>query len=137
MIIGIGTDLVSVEEFKVSVDEQPGRYAERIFTSREIAEARDRADAYQVLAGRLAAKESFMKALGTGWTDEIDWLQIETRTDESGRPCLTLSGGAEHLASTKAVARIHVSISHTKIFATAVVVLENLCPTLPVSPVED
>jgi holo-[acyl-carrier protein] synthase len=125
MIIGIGTDLVSVEEFTNSVDEQPGRYLERIFTPQEIAEANMRANPYQMLAARLAAKEALMKALGTGWTGDVDWLHVEVRTDESGKPSIHLSGSTGDIAKGKGATQIHVSMSHTPMVASAVVVLEE------------
>jgi holo-[acyl-carrier protein] synthase len=101
MIIGIGTDVVLLEEFTASVDEQPGRYVERIFTAFEIAEVNGRSDPYQVLAARLAAKEAFMKAIGSGWTEEVDWLLIEVRNHESGKPYIVLSGSARELARSR------------------------------------
>jgi holo-[acyl-carrier protein] synthase len=125
MIVGIGTDLVLMEEFTTSVDEQPGRYVERIFTTHEISEAQTRADPYQSLAARLAVKEAFMKAIGTGWTDEADWRHIEIRNDEAGKPYVQLYDLTEDLARTKGVAQIHVSMSHTPLFASAFVVLEG------------
>jgi holo-[acyl-carrier protein] synthase len=124
MIVGIGTDLVSLDEFTRSVDEQPGRYLERIFTQQEITGARARADPYQVLAARLAAKEAFIKAIGTGWTGDVDWLHIEVRTDESGKPSIHLSGSADDFAKSKGVTQIHVTMSHTPMLASAVVILE-------------
>jgi holo-[acyl-carrier protein] synthase len=125
MIIGLGIDLVLLDEFTHSVDDQPGRYLERIFTQQEIVEARARPDPYQVLAARLAAKEAFMKATGTGWTGAVDWLHIEVRTDESGKPSIHLSGSTGDIARSKGVAQIHLSMSHTPMVASAVVVLET------------
>lgn len=124
MIVGLGIDLVLLDEFTHSVDDQPGRYLERIFTQQEIAGARARPDPYQVLAARLAAKEAFMKAIGTGWTGDVDWLHIEVRTDESGKPSIHLSGSTSDIARSKGVTQIHVSMSHTPMLASAVVVLE-------------
>ena len=125
MVVGIGTDVVLLEEFTASVDGQPDRYVERIFTPFEIAEAKGRSDPYQVLAARLAAKEAFMKAIGTGWTDEVDWLLIEVRNHESGKPYIVLSGSAKELADNSCVVQIHVSMSHTPLLASAFVVLEG------------
>lgn len=125
MIVGVGTDLVLMEEFTASVDEQPGRYVERIFTAHEISAAQTRADPYQALAARLAVKEAFMKAIGTGWTDGVDWRHIEIRNDEAGKPYVQLYDLTERLARTKGVARIHVSMSHTPLLASAFVVLEG------------
>jgi holo-[acyl-carrier protein] synthase len=125
MILGIGTDLVMLEEFTASVEAQPGRYCERIFTSQEQAYAKTVADPYQALAARLAAKESFMKAIGTGWTDEVDWLHIEVMLETSGQPYIVVSGTTKQLVESKGVTDIHLSLSHTAFVASAVVVLEG------------
>lgn len=124
MIVGVGTDIVWLDEFTRLVDEQSKLYMERIFTNNEISEARARANPYQVLAARLAAKEAFMKAIGTGWTDDVDWLHIEIRTDEFGRPNIILSRTTADIATTKGVTKIHVSMSHVPMLASAFVVLE-------------
>lgn len=125
MIFGIGTDLVILEEFTALVEAQPGRYCERIFTSQEQAYAKTVADPYQALAGRLAAKESFMKAIGTGWTDEVDWLHIEVMVETSGQPYIVVSGATQQLVESRGVKDIHLSLSHTALVASAVVVLEG------------
>ena len=98
---------------------------ERIFTPYEIAEAKVRSDPYQVLAARLAAKEAYMKAIGTSWTDEVDWLLIEVRNHDSGKPYIALSGTAKDLTENSGVTQIHVSMSHTSLLASAFVVLED------------
>lgn len=118
-------DVVLLEEFTASADGQPGRYVERIFTPFEIDEAKGRSDPYQVLAARLAAKEAFMKAIGSGWTEEVDWLLIEVRNHESGKPYIVLSGSAQELAERGGVTQILVSMSHTPLLASAFVVLEG------------
>ena len=89
----------------------------------EIAEAKARSDPYQFLAARLAAKEAFMKAIGTGWTDKVDWLLMEIRNHGSGHPFIELSGSTKDLAENSGVTQIHVSMSHTPLLASAFVVL--------------
>ncbi len=131
MIVGIGTDIVLLEEFMASVDGQPGRYVERIFTPNEIAEDKARSDPYQFLAARLAAKEAFMKAIGTGWTDKVDWLLMEIRNHDSGQPFIELSGSTKDLAENSGVTQIHVSMSHTPLLASAFVVLEGAATQVP------
>jgi holo-[acyl-carrier protein] synthase len=126
MTIGIGTDYVDVQELRVAAERQPDRYLRRIFTELEIAYAKTQSDPIQCLAGKLAAKEACMKAFGTGSTDEIDWLQIEILNDEaSGRPSIRLQGGSAALAGALGVKRTFVSVSHTPVAATAVVLLEG------------
>ena len=125
MTIGIGTDYVDVQELRQSDQQQPERYVNRIFTGFEISYAMKQSDPLQCLAGRLAAKEACMKALGTGWTDEIDWQHIEVRNEvETGRPFLLMYGGAASLASRLGVLKSFVTISHTPIAAIATVLLE-------------
>jgi len=125
MIIGIGTDLVLLEEFVISVNEQQNRYLERIFTAIEISDSQQRPDRFQFLAARLAVKEAFMKAIGTGWTDDVDWLHIETHNDADGKPHIELNGSTREIAQSQGIRRIHVSLSHTPLVASAFVVLES------------
>jgi holo-[acyl-carrier protein] synthase len=131
MIVGIGVDVVLVEDFTAAVDGQPGRYAERIFTPHEIAQAKAQSDAYQVLAARLAVKEAFMKAIGTGWSEEVDWLFIEVRNHDTGKPYIELSGTARDLAEKNGVMQMHVSMSHTPLLASAFVILEGAATQVP------
>lgn len=123
-MIGIGIDLVTIEELRQSAEQQPGRYLSRVFTPREIAYAESQSDPLQCLAGKFAAKEACMKAFGTGWTDEIDWLLIEILNETGGKPFVVLHGVSAVHSHELGVNRILVSISHTSIAATAVVILE-------------
>jgi holo-[acyl-carrier protein] synthase len=126
MTIGIGIDYVDVQELRAAAERQPDKYLRRIFTGVEIAYAQTHSDPIQCLAGKLAAKEACMKAFGTGSTDEIDWLQIEILNNEaSGKPSIHLQGGSAVLAGTLGVKRTFVSVSHTPVAATAVVLLEG------------
>lgn len=124
MVFGIGTDSVLLEELERSIEEQPVEYLTRIFTPAEISYADSTANRNETLAGRLAAKEAFMKALQTGWTGEVDWLDIEIKNLESGAPFLSVSGSTESFCTRCGVKHIHVSITHTAFIASAVVILE-------------
>ena len=66
-----------------------------------------------------------MKAIGTSWTDEVDWLLIEVRNHESGKPYIELSGRAKDLAENSGVTQMHVSMSHTPLLVSAFVILEG------------
>jgi holo-[acyl-carrier protein] synthase len=126
MTIGIGTDYVDVQELRSSAEKQPEIYINRIFSPNELSYAKLQSDPIQCLAGKLAAKEACMKALGTGWTDDVDWLHVEVvNNEESGRPLLLLREGAEKLASALGVTRMFVTISHTSVAAIATVLLES------------
>jgi holo-[acyl-carrier protein] synthase len=76
------------------------------------------------LAGTLAAKEATLKAFGTGWTDQNDWQNIEV-IRELERPSLLLSGPLEEMSVRLKISRFFLSITHTRDYAAAVVVLES------------
>jgi holo-[acyl-carrier protein] synthase len=79
----------------------------------------------QAFAVRFAAKEAFAKAIGTGLARGLKWLDIEVRRIESGQPALVLAGAAQREAHRLGVSRIHLSLSHEKGMAVAMVVLES------------
>ncbi len=121
-IVGLGIDIVSVPSLRESIDSSPA-YAIRVFTSVELAYADGCPDRYQTLAGRMAAKEAAMKALGTGWTDEVDWKDIEVTNHDDGRPILNLLGNVKLRTGSSGINGVWVSISHTPEYAAAVVIL--------------
>ena len=124
MIIGIGIDHVEMAKFKADVQADESSFLTRIFTESEVAYARSTDDYLQRLAGRFAAKEAALKALGTGWTADVDWKQIEITNDPSGQPRITLRGQAADLATAAGAKHFFVSISHSPHLATAEVIIE-------------
>jgi holo-[acyl-carrier protein] synthase len=120
MILGIGTDLVETPEFEAAL--QTDGFTGRVFTEPEIAYAQAGDHPGERFAGLFAAKEATMKALGTGWTDEIDWKDIEIQHDQAGKPHIYSSGAVAHLVGSN---RLHVSISHTTHLAIAEVIVEE------------
>jgi holo-[acyl-carrier protein] synthase len=125
MIAGIGVDIVDTQEFRKLVDSKKDPFLIRIFTPAEISYAKAAPDPYQRLAARMAAKEAALKALGTGWTDEVDWHDLEITNTETGRPELTFSGGAEKRFHELSCRRVWLSISHTPTLCIAEVILET------------
>jgi holo-[acyl-carrier protein] synthase len=125
MIIGIGTDHVEIDEFKPRVENSSGKFVERVFTDSEVAYAKGTDDFVQRLAARFAAKEAVLKALGTGWTDEVEWRDIEIVNNKLGRPEAVLRGKTAKFAAGVNVRRVLVSMSHTRHLATAQVVIEG------------
>ena len=125
MILSIGIDLVEVERIERAATRLGPRFLERLFTPAEIAYCTPRASRFVHYAGRFAAKEAALKALGTGWAQGISWRQIEILTSESGAPHLVLHGAALDRATRLGAARALVSISHTRGLAIAQVVLEG------------
>ena len=126
MILAIGVDLVEVERIRRAVDHpQWGeRFRRRVFTAGEIAYCMKRARYAESFAARFAAKEAVMKALGTGYGSGVAWRDIDV-VRSSGRPTLTLSGGAAQRAAAIGIARWHLSLTHTALHALAQVIAET------------
>ena len=125
MIVGSGVDLCEVARIAASVTRHGRRFLERIYTEKEIAYAESKANRFERYAARFAAKEAGMKALGTGWRGGIAWRDFEVANLPSGRPTLRFHGKAAEIAGKLGVARVALSITHTKDQALAMVVLES------------
>ncbi len=113
MIAGIGTDLVEI--YRIEEMILRGRHLSRIFTTTELAYAKDNAT---TLAGNFAVKEAVSKVFGTGFFG-MEPYEIEVLRDKFGAPYVKLYGGARQLAKDKKIIKIHVSITNTKEFAQA------------------
>ncbi len=124
MIFGIGTDIVAIARFQRFIDGGNRAILERLFTEEERSRCGGRKDGASCLAGRFAAKEAFLKALGTGLRDGISWLDMEVTNDTLGKPLLKLSGQAARLMEVNLLGS-HLSISHDGGSAIAMVVLES------------
>jgi holo-[acyl-carrier protein] synthase len=125
MIFGIGTDIVEIARIQKFLDAHNSALLERLFTTTEQSRCGSRKDTASCLAGRFAAKEAFLKALGTGLRDGISWLDMEVSNDELGKPLLNLSGKAAEQFRLIGLSRIHLSISHDGGSAVAMVLLES------------
>jgi len=125
MILGIGIDLVEVEEIKKVIERWGERFLGRVYTEREREYCEGRGCPYLTFAGRFAAKEAFFKAMGTGWSGGMRWRDVEVLNASNGRPEVLLHGRAAQAAEDKGVKAIHVSISHDRDHAVAVVMLEG------------
>ena len=126
MLIGIGTDIVEIERVAEMLEEHGDAFLERIFTSAEIAESKQRSTPAIYLAGRWALKEALSKALGCGFGAKCSWRDIETTNLENGKPVTTLSGTAAKTAAELNAAPPVVSISHERHYACATVAIERL-----------
>ena len=125
MIIGTGIDLVEIERIRQSVDRFGPRFLNRIFTSAEQAYCLRKRNSAESFAARFAAKEAAAKALGTGISRGVNWLEIEVVRAPGGRPGVRFHGRAAQIAAHLGVARAALSITHTAALAMASVVLEN------------
>lgn len=125
MIAGIGTDIVEVDRVAASIEKGKG-FRELVFTPLEIAYCEQQANKYQSYAARFAAKEAFLKALGTGFGyGGVHFKEIEISNNEAGKPSIHLLGDAEQLYTVRKIRHISVSLSHVKTMATAFVIIEG------------
>lgn len=118
-IVGHGIDIVEVARVAEMCREHGQRFLDRCFTVAEQAYASDRKRRDEHLAGRFAAKEAILKALGTGWRDGIAWTDVEVVLMPSGQPTAVLRGRAAEIAAGLGAAEWSVSISHTETHAVA------------------
>lgn len=125
MIIGLGLDIIELERMKSVSDKWGDKFADRIFTVKELEHWRAGGLAASRLAGRFAAKEAAMKALGVGWGASATWHDFEIVNNKLGKPVLSMAGSAARTAEELGVKNIHVSISHSEKSACAVVILES------------
>lgn len=124
MITGIGMDIIEVERVAEKVTRENG-FKEKIFAPREIAFCESTADRGQHYAVRFAAKEAFLKATGQGLHLGFELHEIEVLNSSTGKPEINLQGNFKSLAIENGWNKIHVSLSHLKNIACAVVIIEQ------------
>lgn len=113
---GIGTDIIEVRRIEQAIQKYGQRFLNRLFSEKEQTYCQLHRDFARHFAGRFAAKESIVKALGTGFRDGISWLDIEIANDSHGRPVVILSA---KLQETFDSPQLLISISHCREYATA------------------
>ncbi|MGI5069013.1 holo-ACP synthase [Treponema denticola] len=123
MILGLGIDIVEVSRLEKWLNDK--KLLERFFYKEELEYVLSKRDgAAPSLAVRFAAKEAFGKALGTGLAG-IELKDIAVVNDKTGRPFLKLFGTALQALKEKGGASIHLSLTHEKTTAAAVVIIEG------------
>jgi len=126
MILGTGIDTVEIARFQKFLDDGNQPLLNRLFSAAEQEYCLPKKMAASCLAARFAAKEAFVKALGTGLRDGLSWIEIEVTNDRFGKPYLILSGRTQQLFSERGTATAHLSLSHDGGHAVALVILEAL-----------
>lgn len=134
MIVGIGLDLIEIERVRRAWARFGDRFVRRVLTAAERASLHGDPAAY--LAARLAAKEAAFKALGTGWANGVTWRDVEVLRSSSGAPEIRLAGAAAEACARRGGARVHVSLSHTRGHAAAVVVITRAAGVVGGTPSE-
>ncbi len=125
MILGIGTDIVTIKRMEDGLRRFGRHFAEKILAEDELALLPDGGRAASFLAGRWAAKEACVKAMGTGFAKGIGPRQIAVYNNAAGAPYLVLSGKALDFCNELGAVRMHVSVSHDRLSAVAFVVFEG------------
>lgn len=125
MIVGLGLDIAEIDRIAAAITRHGAPFIERLFTPHEAAYCEKHKNRFERYAGRFAAKEAAMKALGTGWSGGVRWRDIEVVRQASGKPTLHLSGAARELAEGMGVKNISLSITHSGNFALAEVIFED------------
>jgi holo-[acyl-carrier protein] synthase len=117
VILGLGNDIVEIERIRGIMQRYPQRFLDRVFTLSEQAYCQERKDPAVHFAGRFAAKEALVKALGTGFSQGIGWKDFEILPDHRGKPSVHLSRQTQERLGNLS---LMISISHCRHYATAV-----------------
>jgi len=125
LIIGVGVDIVELSRIRSAHKRWGERLLVRLFTKGELEFMAARADVCPYLASRFAAKEAFLKALGTGFARGISWQDMEVIREEGRRPFFNISGRALQIMEEMGVKNIHLSMSHERKYSVAQVILEG------------
>ncbi|MBL8871360.1 MAG: holo-ACP synthase [Planctomycetaceae bacterium] len=118
-VIGLGTDIIECARIGEMIHKHGELFLNRVFTQHEIAYCSSRKTSNQHYAGRWAAKEAALKALGTGWAKGIQWTDIAVSHQLGGKPIITIDGVAAEIAKEQGIAEIMLSISHCRHYAVA------------------
>ncbi|MGI9517672.1 MAG: holo-ACP synthase [Pirellulaceae bacterium] len=121
-VLGIGTDIIEVARIGDMIDKHDELFLRRVYTSQEIEYCSARKAAMQHYAGRWAAKEAGLKALGTGWAKGIRWTDLEVVHLMSGQPELKIHGAAQQVAADLGIREMKITLSHCRAFAVAYVI---------------
>ncbi|MFZ5518421.1 MAG: holo-ACP synthase [Candidatus Zhuqueibacterota bacterium] len=124
MIFGIGIDIIEVARVEKQIAGDDSGFLKRIFSEKEIGYCELKRNRAQHYAARFAAKEAFFKAIGIGWRNGLAWSEIEILDDDLGKPNIFLHGKAKQFIDENHIKQLHVSLSHLKETAVAVVILE-------------
>lgn len=122
MIIGTGIDIIEIDSIGSEIKRKT--FINRTFCPSEIEYCNNKPDSAQHFAARFAAKESAMKALGCGWSNGVQWRDIEVVKENGKPPTIVLHNKARELAEEKKVSKVWLSLSHCDRYATAMVIME-------------
>jgi len=125
MVIGTGIDIVNIQRIERLMVRWGDLFLNRVFTEREIVWCQQRTRPPECFAIRFAAKEAFLKAIGWGLRNGIQWTDIEVETDPMGKPLLSFHGKAKEVIKTLRIHKSLLTLSHDRPYAVAHVLLEE------------
>jgi holo-[acyl-carrier protein] synthase len=125
LIVGLGLDIAEIDRIEAALTRHGSPILERLYTPAEVAYCESFRSKFERYAGRFAAKEAAMKALGTGWRFGVRWRDIEVLREPTGKPSLRLHGVAGEFAKRLGVKNISLTITHSGNLALAEVIFEN------------
>ena len=123
MIYGIGTDIVKIERVKNVIERWGDKFLKRVFTEKEIIYCYKNKHPYNSFAARFAAKEAFIKSLGS--KKDISFSEIEVLNDTDGKPSLIVYGKSLKTLEGYDIRKVHLSLSHDSDYSIAFVILEK------------
>jgi holo-[acyl-carrier protein] synthase len=124
VIVGLGVDIAEVGRVRAAIERYGETFLRRVYTTKEREYCEQFKNKFERYAGRFAAKEAAMKALGTGWSRGVRWVDVEVVRESGGRPTIALAGEAKNVAARLRVKHIALSITHTETQALAQVIFE-------------
>ena len=125
MILGTGTDIISIARIRATLDRHGARFAQRILSDLELVALNDTKSPVAWLAKRWAAKEAFGKAAGSGILAPLTWAGIGVGHDDAGRPLFELSDAVAFHLQSRGVTRTHLTLSDERDYAVAFVIFEG------------
>ena len=123
MIFGAGVDIVEVFRMRDAIDKWGDSFLKKIFTDKEIGYSTSKRFSCQHFAARFAAKEAVIKAFGEPKKFPVKWTEIEVLNDDEGKPMIEFHDDALKLKNKKKISDVVLSMSHSKNYAIANVIL--------------
>lgn len=125
MVIGLGVDIIQNYRIQCVVEKWGEKFLRKFFSENEIDSLEKTRNKDQRLAANYAAKEAFVKAMGTGFRSGMKFKYIEVNRDKLGKPYIDTHGKVKDAVTKKGVNNIHLSISHEKDYSVALVIFED------------
>ncbi|MBL8152414.1 MAG: holo-ACP synthase [Blastocatellia bacterium] len=126
MIVGSGIDIIEISRVASAIERNGERFLARVYTQIERDYCEKSKQSSTHYAGRFAAKEAVLKALGTGLSGAIRWVDVEIVPTKDGPPRLNLKAAALERFSEIGAVRSHITISHSRDYAVAMALFESI-----------